>query len=131
MESILGLKPNFKPKGKYYSATDAVRFLQEGAIQYIIAENPIWAKRMIENSHIINIDAFPSVKCAFYTVFYRFYAEKREPELQDIFDILITNVTPYMDMIVTEKFQAEIFKKVKRRDKMFENLEIAGLSRFR
>jgi len=131
LQSILALKPNFKPKGKYYTATDATRFIQEGVTQYVIAHNPAWAKKIIDQSKWIDVNAFPSVKMAFYTVFYRFYAENREPELQDIFDLLITNVAPYMDIVITENFQAEIFKKTKRRDPFLKNLEIQTLKSLR
>lgn len=131
LQSILSLKPNFKPQGKYYTATDAIRFIQKGVTQYVTAQNPAWAKKIIDQSKWIDVNAFPSVKMAFYTVFYRFYAENRKPEPQDIFDILITNVTPYMDVIITENFQAEILKKVKRRDPFLKNLEILTMKSLR
>jgi len=131
LKSILSLKPNFKPKGNYYTARDAIRFLQEGVPQYVITQRPEWFKMLLENDKAIDINAFPSVKSSFYSVFYRFYAENRTPELQDVFDILITNVTPYMDIVITEKFQAEIFKKVKRRDKSFFHLDIETVKMLR
>jgi hypothetical protein len=84
-------------------------------------------KEKIDKNEEIKVDAFPSVKTTFYTVFYRFYAENRDPELQDVFDILIFNVVPYLDIVVTERFQGEIFRKIKNRDEMYQDIEILTL----
>jgi len=132
LKSMLNLKSNFQPTGQYYSASDARRFLYEGVPQYVLAQNPAWMKkRIIDMNQALDINAFPSVKTAFYTVFYRFYAEQRKPERQDVFDILISSIAPYLDMVIVENFQAEIFRKVKRKDAMFKKMEIATLKDFR
>ena len=68
---------------------------------------------------------------AFYTVFYRFYAEQRKPEEQDVFDILIGNIAPYVDIVITEGFQAEIYKKVSNRDPFLDDLRIETVSALR
>ena len=52
----------------------------------------------------------------FWTVFFRFYDEQRTPEIQDVFDIMISGFAPYVEVTLTEVFQAEIFRKVQRRD---------------
>jgi len=128
LESILALRSNFQPKGKRFSADDASRFIREGIPQYIAGQAPSWTKRFLHSNQGFNPHAFPSVKMSFYTVFYRFYAENREPEIPDVFDILISNVTPYLDMVITEKFQAEIFRKVKNRDPFLDHVRIESIS---
>lgn len=131
LKSILSLKDNFTTKGKNYNSSDALRFIEEGVPQYIISRATEWSKEKIAEESMIITKAFPSVKMAFYTVFYRFYAEKRHPESQDVFDILIGNIAPYVDMVITEKFQAEIFNKVKRIDKFIEHLDIRNINAIR
>lgn len=127
LESILSLRSNFKPRGKRFKADDALRFIDEGVPQYIAGQAPSWTKRFLRSNREFNPHAFPSVKMSFYTVFYRFYAEKREPEIPDVFDILISNVTPYLDLVITEKFQAEIFKKVRNRDSFLDHVRIESI----
>ena len=120
LKSILSLKHNFKPKGLNFNANDANNFIQQGVPQYLMAQYPEWAKITFRNNNIINIDAFPSIKMLFYTVFYRFYAENRNPETQDVYDLMINFIAPYVDSAIVENFQAEIFRKVKKRDKFLQ-----------
>lgn len=124
IDQILGLKSNFHPSGKNYNANDATRFIKEGVIQYVFSQQTLWAKKLVNSGEEFNPSAFPSVKMTFYNVFYRFYAEKRTPEEQDVFDLFISCAAPYVDIFVTEKFQAEIFRKVKSRDPFLNNLQI-------
>ena len=128
LDAMLSLKKNFKPQGDRYNANDAKRFVDQATPQYITAQSPKWVKELINEGKVPFADAFPSVKMALYTVFYRFYAEEREPEEQDVFDILIGNVAPYLDGVITERFQAEIYRKVKRRDKFLKHLTIDTIS---
>jgi hypothetical protein len=128
LDSILSLRSNFQPKGKRFNAEDASRFISEGVPQYIAGQAPSWTKRFLRSKREFDPHAFPSVKMSFYTVFYRFYAEKRKPEIPDVFDVMISNVTPYLDMVITEKFQAEIFRKVKNRDPFLSHVRIESLN---
>lgn len=127
LAAMLSLKKNFSPSGKNYNSQDAKRFIKTGVPQFVGGRDSTWKKRI----KTIDSNAFPSVKMAFYTVFFRFYAEDRKPETQDVFDILIGNMAPYMDIVITENFQAEIFKKVKRFDKFIDHLKVETISDLR
>lgn len=127
LESILRLKENFSPQGKRYKAADAARFIEYGIPQHVISRKMTWARRRVDAGDTIDPHAFPSLKLAFYTVFLRFYAEEREPEPQDTFDILIAASTPYVDQVLTEKFQAEILRKVKKRDDFLRDVEVGTI----
>lgn len=131
LNSILSLKSNFTSKNENLNSSDAKRFLNEALPQYITVQKPSWIKEKLEKKEEIIFDAFPSAKAALYTVFYRFYVANRQPEVQDIFDILINNIVPYMDYVVTEKFQADILKKIKKADKQFAHLEIKTIRHLR
>lgn len=124
LDSLLDLKKNFKPKGKFYNSHDAKEFVELGVPQYLAGQNPDWIEKKLTNNLAVNPNAFPSVKISFYTVFYRFYVARRKPELQDIFDISINNPIPYLDFVLTEKFQADIFHKVQNIDSFINNLEV-------
>jgi hypothetical protein len=129
LDALLGLKSNFKPAGHRYDAEDAARFVRLGVPQYVVALAAALAGRTMQGE--IDPDAFPSAKMGFYTTFYRFYAERRQPQLQDTFDILITGATPYMSTVHTENFQAEILRKVQRRDPFIQHVGIFTLKDLR
>jgi hypothetical protein len=49
------------------------------------------------------------------TVFFRLYEPRnRRPVPQDVFDVLISTPTPYVDVVVTENMQAEILRKARK-----------------
>jgi len=128
LNAMLALKANFQPSGDRYNAKDAGRFVELAVPQYVSSQAPIWVKGLINQGKTPKPGAFPSVKMALYTVFYRFYAEQREPEEQDVFDILIGNIASYLDGVITENFQAEIYRKVKNRDPFLNHLSIDTMS---
>jgi len=127
LDSILSLKQNFNPKGKYYNSQDAINFVKLGVPQYLGSQKSDWVKEQLINSNEIIIDAFPSVKITFFNVFFRFYLNNRAPEKQDIFDLTINNPVPYVDYVFTEKFQSDIFQRVKKIDNFINHLEIMTL----
>ncbi len=127
LEKILELKPNFHPKHSSYNSQDAKRFLNDGMPDYIMAMQKNITTHLNIGVNPIDLIAFPSIRTIFYTVFYRFYAENREPELQDIFDIFIYSVVPYVGTVIAEKFQAEIFRKLKNIDEIYKDLNILTL----
>ncbi len=131
LASMLSLRKNFSPKGDRFNADDGARFVKLGGPQYLLAQAPEWVEEFVKHGNVPEIDAFPSVKMAFYNVFYRFYAEDREPEHQNVFDILIGGFAPYVDAVFTERFQAEIYRKVARRDELLAHLRIETIDAFR
>ncbi len=131
LESILNLKNNFSPAGSSYKATDSLRFVREALPQYIYIHETEWSKNLIEKGEEPDPRCFPSIKMSLYTVFFRFYSELREPKIQDIFDISINNIVPYLDAVITEKFQAEIFKKIKRLDDFISHVDIKTINYLR
>ena len=131
LASMLSLRANFEPSGERFKADDAKIFIDEGVPQYIAGQAPQWTRELIETGQPLDPHAFPSVKMVFYTAFHRFYSERRQPELQDVFDILIAGAAPYMDIVFTERFQAEIFKKAKNRDPFLGHLRIETLKALR
>ncbi|MCJ7647684.1 MAG: hypothetical protein MUP85_03630 [Candidatus Lokiarchaeota archaeon] len=131
LNSILSLKSNFISNNKNLNSSDAKRFLNEALPQYITYQNPSWIKEKLDKNEEIIFDAFPSAKAALYTVFYRFYVANRKPEVQDVFDILINNIVPYLDYVVTENFQSDILMKIKKADKQFAHLEIKSIRHLR
>jgi hypothetical protein len=122
-DNILKLKNNFPPKKDRYSSTEAIEFVREATFQQIILQAPEFIQNFIKRKKIVDVDAFPSLKIQLYNVFYRFYDGNRKPEIQDVFDILISSSIPYIEFFYTERFQAEIIKKVNNRDTFINNVK--------
>jgi hypothetical protein len=131
LDEMLSLEDNFEPTGKYFNSQDAKRFVKLGLPNYILAHDPDFITKIYKRNVKLDVNAFPSTKMSFYTVFYRFYAEDRDPEEQDVFDILIGNIAPYIDVVFTEKFQAEIYRKVSNFDPFLDHLTIRTIDAFR
>ena len=129
--SILSLKKNFPPQKDRYTSIDAIKFVEEATLQQIIMQYPDFAQKIINQNKTIDINSFPSLKIQLYTVFYRFYDGDRKPEIQDVFDILISSSIPYIDIFYTERFQAEIIKKVKNRDSFINNVQVFTIRELR
>lgn len=124
LNSMLRLRSNFISSNKHLNANDAKKFMDDALPQYITYQNPSWVEKRLKRNESIIFDAFPSAKSALYTVFYRFYVANRKPVIQDVFDILINNTVPYIDYVITENFQADILRKIKKADEQFSHIEI-------
>lgn len=127
LSTLLSLKKNFSPRGDRYNAEDGERFIKIAVPQFVSKHAPKLAGRL----KIIEPDEFPSLKMCLWTVFFRFYAEERKPQPQDAFDIFNSGVTPYVDGVLTEKFQAEIVRKTKKRERTLKHVEVFTLRDFR
>lgn len=131
LSSMLKLRSNFPPGPNGYQIRDALRFVELALLQNVISADLKWAEKTIEREGDIDVSAFPSLRMILHTVFFRFYYENRDPELQDVFDILIHAAAPHVDLVLTEGFQAEVMNKVSRLDPLLEHLEGASLRQIR
>jgi hypothetical protein len=124
-------KRNFNPERLTANAVDAERYVKEAGIQTLIHYSPERVQNILKKEQFPNLSLFPSISVMLYSQYYRFFDPKRKFSSQDVTDIMIIAVAPYIDAIVTEKFQAEIFKKIKKRIPQLKNLEVATLSDLR
>ncbi len=120
----LALKANFPPKGERYTVEEGDAFVEEATRQRVQYLAPDWARAREKAGEQIRSSAFPSSRMILWTLFYRFYLPNRTPETQDVFDVLISSPAPYLDAVVTEKHQAEIYRQVRMRDPAVGHLEI-------
>ena len=72
----------------------------------------------------IKLENLRSFKIMSYSVFYKFYSDIRNPQLSDVFDILIGATIPYVDTLITEKHYFDTIQKIKKQDKFLDNLEV-------
>jgi hypothetical protein len=99
------------------------------ACRALHGHEPSWVEGKVKTENTeIDLDAFPTLKAMIYTVFYKFYMDPdRKPSRSDGFDVLIASVLPYVDAVFTERHQAEVLRKTKRRDPFLDHLQVMTL----
>lgn len=128
---MLSLVKNYPPEENKYTSREIRTFLEIAVIQQLASRFMQFAKSYVDADNAINIDAFPSLKISLFTAFYKFYVDNRRPSQSDVFDIVIAAPTPYVDAVITERHQAEVLRKIKRRDEFIEKLQVFILKDFR
>jgi hypothetical protein len=132
VDGIRSLVANYPPDAGTYSHQEVRTFVEVAGFEQVAMRHLEFAKAKLEDGEAVEIDAFPSVKAASYTVFHKFYADAhRNPTTSDAFDIIISAATPYVEAIITESHQAEVLRKTKRRDDFIKDLGVFALRDFR
>jgi hypothetical protein len=127
LDGILNLVKNYPPRSSKYTADEIRFFVEIAGFQQIAYRAFKFTQRLVKEGETVIVDSFPSIKITVFTVFYKFYTDKRRPQESDSFDIIISSTLPYVDTVITEKHQAEVLKKIKQQDKFIENLEVIRL----
>ena len=83
-----------------------------------------WCKNKIENKEVLDINKFASVKMQLYSLYYRLYDPSWKPAPGEVTDLLIISAVPYVDVYITEKFQANIISKINKKVYNLNNVEI-------
>ena len=91
-------------------------------------------KDMKKHSIIINpgveidLSKMPGMRVMEFSNFMRIYCQKKHITKNDVMDVKISYISPYVDCIITENYQAEILKKLRTRIPELKNIEIMRLS---
>lgn len=131
IKSWLSNKDNFIPSNKSANLKDAERYIEEAGLQSLIRLKPVWVKSYIDKKEIININEIPSLKTMLYSIYYRLYDPAWKQEPGEVTDVKIMAAAPYVDVIITEKFQANIFNKINKKVKNLNNLIVYRLKDIR
>lgn len=85
----------------------------------------------IKSEKAIDISRFPSLRIMAYSQFNRVYLTKKEIKPNDVMDITINCVVPYVDAVITESFQANVLNKAKSFIPQIKSLEVYTLKDIR
>jgi hypothetical protein len=131
LSGMLSHVQNFQPSRGKYSPAELRFFLEIVVFQYIATYDRAFVESRLAQGGL-KIDSFPSVKALAYSVFYKFYPDKkRKPSQSDVFDIVISTLLPYVDTVIIERHQAEVIRKIKSRDRLLDNLDVRTLREIR
>ena len=70
---------------------------------------------------------FPSLRTVEYSLFHRSYLKKKKLQVNDVMDIRMSSFIPYVDEVITEGYQADVYRKAKGHIKELKNLEVYTL----
>ncbi len=115
---------NFIPHSNIPNSTDAEEYIEQSGLQTLIRLDMAWCKNKIDNKEVPNIDKFASVKMQLYSLYYRLYDLSWKAAPGEVTDLLIISAVPYVDVYITEKFQANIISKIKRKVYNLDSVEI-------
>lgn len=104
-------KENFVPEGDDANKKDAKRFVFDASVCTLSHLHPPFVKQAIDGNNTKILDFLPSLQMMLYSQYYRLFDPKRKHESNDVTDVCIAAVAPYVDAVITEGNQAEIYKK--------------------
>ncbi|ECP1911570.1 hypothetical protein FYN87_04385 [Listeria monocytogenes] len=90
--------------------------------------DPVLAKKSVLDK-LYNDDKLPSLRIMFASFYHRYTHLKRDLLISDINDIAINSCTPYMDAIITEKYQSQVLMEILRKMKL-SNIKSFKVSAF-
>lgn len=76
---------------------------------------------------INSFENFPSLRIMEYSQYCRVHLSHAHIKANDVMDVELSHITPYMDAIITESFQSNVLKKAKSFIPQLNNLEIYTL----
>ncbi|MBC7087126.1 MAG: hypothetical protein H5T96_01410 [Tissierellales bacterium] len=79
----------------------------------------------------INVEKFPALRIMAYSQFMRVHLTQKKIKPNDVLDVLISSAIPYVDAVLTENYQADIYKKAKKHIRQLGDLEILTLKDIR
>lgn len=131
LESWIRNKDNFEASVKFPNNEDANKYLEDAELQTMCLKFPDFVRTTLNKKEDIDFNKFPALKVVLYSIYYRLYNPSWGKSLSDVTDVLIMTAAPYVDAIVTEKYQANIFDKIKNLVTELSDVEIHKLSHIR
>ena len=107
-------KENFIPTNAIPNAHDAKKYVHEACVDTLCHIHPQFVQVCVDNKKVPVLQSLPSVQIMLYSQYYRIFDSTWTANDQEATDVCITAAAPYVDAIVTEKFQAEIYNKVQK-----------------
>lgn len=112
LDVLINRKANFVHEKPTPNAQDGKRFVHAASIDTLIQLHPDFVKANIANS--TDLPELPSLQTMLYSQYYRIFDEHWKPNNQEATDVYISACAPYVDIVITEKFQSEIYRKISK-----------------
>jgi hypothetical protein len=120
MKSWLDMKKNFDPTSDAAKKEDADRYVNDALFQELCKKFP----EFVQKKKIPDLRKFPSLQAMLYSQYYRIFDTNRNFTYSDVTDVRIMAASPYVDVVITENYQAELFKKFKAKVPLLRKLRV-------
>jgi len=124
MESWLELKKNFNVTSDDANKEDAEKYVNKVLFEELCQKFREFVQQELNKEIIPDSDKFPSLQAMLYSQYYRIFDKNRKFNLSDVTDVRIMAATPYVDVLITENYQAEVFKKFKAKVPLLRKLRV-------
>lgn len=123
----LTMKSNFKPSRETPTAKDADRYVDEAYLHALAATDSEWMSGQLASGVIPKVSQYPGVQVMLYSQYYRLFEKSWHAKPSEVTDVMMSCCSPYVDAMVTERFQANVLSKLKQKVRGLESIEIARL----
>ena len=79
------------------------------------------------NEKEINYEMFPAIRLSEFCHYEKVYRSSKPLGINDVSDVIICAVVPYVDIVITEKYQANLFDQAKHSIVKMKNVQILTL----
>lgn len=135
MSEILGLKEIAttwnERKASYYNSSYMSKRRDLKKLYYKFEKETIIKDLEIHEIDVVNdvdIKRLPGMRVMEFSHFMRVYDRKKPIKLNDVMDVKMSCFIPYVDAVITEVYQAELYKNMKGFINQLKNLEIFGVN---
>jgi hypothetical protein len=135
MSEILGLKEIAttwnEQKASYYNSSYMLKHCDLKKLYYKLEKETIIKDLGIHGMEVVNdvdIKRLPGMRVMEFSHFMRVYDRKKSIKLNDVMDVKMSSFIPYVDAVITEAYQAELYKNMKSFINQLKNLEIFGVN---
>lgn len=108
-------------RNKFYQSTEKY---YRGLESYLVQKD---LNNFGYHNQINNIENFPSLRIMEYSQYCRVHLSHAQIKPNDVMDVEISHITPYMDAVITENFQSNVLKKSRSFIPQLKNLEVYTL----
>ena len=131
LEAWLANRDQFEPTQLVANAADARRYIEECHSVVLYGEVPAFVERELQQAGRIDMSRFPALQTMLLSLYYRLFDPTWKPLPQEVTDVRIAAVAPYVDAFVTERFQAEVLAKAKQQIPALEHCQVLRLRNVR
>jgi len=124
-------RKNFTPTRDRANAKDADRYVEQAGSEALMRNFTAWYGEMLGSGVVPDLKKFPSLMVMAYSQYWRLWDHSWRPAPGEVTDVRIMAVAPYVDIVVTERRQAEIFRKIQQKVPGLADLTIRRLSDLR
>lgn len=128
LDRMLSLRANYPPKSKSYTVNEINEFARIVTQQQLCYMQRDFIARQLAANSPPDPERFPSLMIPAYMTFYKHYISTRKPQVSDVADILNSAPYPYVDVVITERGQAESMRQIQSRHHFCQNLRVLRLS---